>query len=182
MDIYDHFWSDMPLDMQEQLHRICLYSNSYSVRTRNILPWDHTYLIIKSPAERNSTSDGTIRMEFEYKIPNMTLEELDQALIKQWREYIAKRSRVRISYHIDTFTINIDELIWHWYVAKFETEVIHDESIDEVHARIIAFMKQLGITEITTLDSEDKWIPNDSRTFGLDSNENIIRFGFNWAQ
>jgi len=148
LDIYEHLGSRMPLKEQELLHHICLYGNHHSVRTRNILPWDHTILVVKSSNNLDSSTHSVSRLEFEYEFTDMNLEDLDRALIDIGREYLSKRSRIRTNYELGDITICLDQNAWYGYVVEFETVVHGDESKDQAEDRLRELMEKFTIDEI----------------------------------
>lgn len=187
MSIYDHLSSSMPIAQQEQLHHICMYGRNHSVRTRSILPWDHTLLVIKSSTWDDSSHNGVTRLEFEYHFPEMSLEELDRIILNLGWEYLSKWSRIRTNYHVENITISLDQNAWYGYVAELETMLEPGEKITDAESRIRVFMDKLGAHELSQEKIEQmfahynqNWADyyGTSRTFDMDSNGQVIRYGF----
>lgn len=152
MDIYQRLGSRMPPKEQELLHHICMHGQRPSVRTRNILPWDRTILVVKSSNNNDSSTHSVSRLEFEYEFPDMNMEELDRVLEDLGREYLSKRSRIRTNYVLGDITICLDQNAWYGYLVEFETVVHGDESKPTAEARLRDLMKELDIQEM------DQWV------------------------
>ncbi len=187
LDIYNKVSWQMPMKDAEALYHICMYGRNHSVRTRSILPWDETILVIKSSNNENSSHNGVTRLEFEYMFPGMTLEELDLILLDLGWEYLSKRSRIRTWYHVWDIDICLDQNAGYGYIAEFETILSSGEDAVAAEARIRTLMTQLGVHELDQTKLEQmfahynqNWSDyyGSSSTFDMSANGDIIHYEF----
>lgn len=187
LDIHNKFSSQMPLKDQEALYHICIYGRNHSLRTRSILPWDKTILVIKSSNTTDDSHNGVTRTEFEYHFPDMILEEMDRILLDLWWEYLSKWSRIRTQYNVGDIAICLDENAWYGYLAEFETILTPGEDTVAAEARIRSLMSQLGACELSQNKLEQMFTHYNasrpdyygtSRTFDMLPDGSVIRYGF----
>jgi adenylate cyclase class IV len=125
-------------------------AKDFSVRTR----WadGKNILVVKASVDDTTSSNGTARLEFEAKLENMELEELDKIILSAGFKYQAKWSRERqeFVYHPTGRSVNvsIDKNAGYGYLSEFEVVVKDESKADEVKAFIRETMQGLGIEEL----------------------------------
>ena len=81
-------------------------------------------------------------------MPNLTLEELDQLVLKSSFEYQAKWSRERTEYKYLGVNATIDKNAGYGYLAEFE-KVINDEAkVAEAKTRLREVVSELALEEL----------------------------------
>jgi predicted adenylyl cyclase CyaB len=133
--------------LQEKLNLKLLFDNvkDFSVRTR----WadGKVILVIKATVDDTSSSNGTARQEFEKKM-EMTLEQLDQALLDCGFQYQAKWSRERQDYKYKGLNVSVDKNAGYGYLAEFESVIDEQSKADETKSMIRQIMSELGAEEL----------------------------------
>lgn len=122
-----------------------LDAGDFSVRTR----WadGKVLLVIKASVDDTTSSNGTARREFESQV-NMTLEELDQALLDCGFKYQAKWSRERQDYKYKDLNVSIDKNAGYGYLAEFESVIDDAANADATKSRIRQIMNNLKVEEL----------------------------------
>src|SRR3989344_2725230 len=139
------FLKFIPEDKKAAFAQIIEEGKNISVRTRDTD--GEVKFVIKASIGDDSSSNGVSRMEFEIKM-NMTLEELDKALLDSGLEYQAKWSREREEYKINDVNICIDKNAGYCYLAEFE-KVVSDSGLEgSVRQELAKTMDELGVEEL----------------------------------
>lgn len=122
-------------------------AKSFSVRTRGTV--DETILVVKATMNAETSSNGTARIEWEVDLAPMTIEKMDELVLKAGFQYQAKWSRERDEYQLNHDTaLCIDRNAGYGYVAEFE-RVINDESqIESTRAELLGMIESLGFEEL----------------------------------
>src|SRR3989338_1684081 len=130
---------------KDSFKKILDEGSNFSIRTRDTD--GQVLLVIKASIGDDSSSNGVSRMEFEIKM-NMTLEELDKALLDAGLEYQAKWSREREEYKLNDINICIDKNAGYGYLAEFE-KVVSDSGLEgSVRQELAKTMDELGVEEL----------------------------------
>ncbi|MEO8065666.1 MAG: CYTH domain-containing protein [Candidatus Doudnabacteria bacterium] len=116
-----------------------------SVRTR----WadGRVILVIKATVDDTTSSNGTARQEFE-KVMNLTLEQLDKALLDCGFEYQAKWSREREEYQYKNMNVSIDKNAGYGYLVEFESVITDLKMAEQTKTDIRDRMKELAVEEL----------------------------------
>lgn len=120
-------------------------AKDFSVRTR----WadGRVILVLKASVDDTTSQNGTARLEWEAPVA-VTIEELDNLVLKSGFSYQAKWSRERSEYVYNGANVSIDKNAGYGYLAEFE-KVIDDESkASEVKAEIRQMMSELDAAEL----------------------------------
>lgn len=132
---------------KEELENIFAHGKKISLRSRD--SDGKVILVIKASVGDDTSSNGVKRVEFELVV-KMTLEELDNFLLKAGCKYQAKWSREREEYEADGMHVCLDKNAGYGYVAEFE-RVIQDSSdsaLEDVRKELLFVMKELGVEEL----------------------------------
>lgn len=187
LDIYNKLSSHIPMKDAEKLYNICVYGRNHSVRTRSILPWDHTILVVKSSNNDDTSTHSISRLEREHHFTMMNLEELDAVLLDLGWEYLSKRSRIRTNYRIENIDICLDHNAGYGYVVEFETVLVPGEDITAAELRIRSLMETLWVKELPQAKLElmfshynTHWRDyyGSNRTFDMWPDGSMIHYGF----
>lgn len=133
-------------DKREQLAHIVGQSYDFSVRTRKAD--DAIIFVMKATLDDTTSSNGTARLEFESRMPTLTLDELDRIILNSDFIYQAKWSRERQEYQYKNYNVAIDKNAGYGYLAEFERIVRAKEELEAVKSEIRGEMEVLGITEL----------------------------------
>ena len=118
-----------------------------SIRTREA---DSTvYFVAKLSVGDDSSANGVLRHEIQEEV-DMSLEQIDQALLDAGLEYQAKWSRQREEYRSDEtdFYITLDKNAGYGYLTEIELEVNSEDQLDDARAQILQLMNDLQIKEL----------------------------------
>ena len=144
--LYENITPFLKEEEKGQLQLLALEAKNFSLRTR----WaDGDVILVLKISVDEGTSFNTIgRREFEVKMPNLTLEELDQLVLKSSFEYQAKWSRERTEYKYLGANATIDKNAGYGYLAEFE-KVINDEAkVAEAKTRLREVVSELALEEL----------------------------------
>ncbi len=133
-------------EKQEKLGRILEEGKEHSLRTREMN--GEAFFVIKASVDDTTSSNGILRMEFEEKV-EVSLEELDKILEDSGFSYQAKWSREREEYGKDDFYITIDKNAGYGYLSEFEIGTEEESGLEEAKQRILNFMNELGLKELS---------------------------------
>ena len=133
-------------DKKEKLKRILEEGKEYSMRAREMN--NEAFFVVKASVDETTSSNGILRMEFEERV-DISLDELDKILEEAGFNYQAKWSRNREEYRKDNFYITIDKNAGYGYVSEFEIGTENSDGLNEAKQRIIGFMKDLGLEELS---------------------------------
>jgi len=117
-----------------------------SIRTRQA---DGTvYFVAKLSVGDDSSANGVLRHEIQEEV-DMTLDELDRALLDAGLEYQAKWSRDRREFKLGEVVVTIDKNAGYGYLAEFEIETEDPHNLDQVRDQIKDLMNELGVKELS---------------------------------
>lgn len=131
---------------KELLQNIIQYSASHSVRTRKAN--NDVLIVIKATLDATTSSNGIARSEFESKISELNIEELDSLILKSGFKYQAKWSRERQEYAYKDYSVSIDKNAGYGYLAEFEKVIDPDNDFNAVKREIRDEFRLLGIEEL----------------------------------
>lgn len=138
-----------PLFSEEKrgkLKKILEEGREHSLRTREMN--GEVFFVVKASVDDTTSSNGILRMEFEEKV-GISMDELDKIMEECGFGYQAKWSRNREEYNKDDFYITIDKNAGYGYVSEFEIGTEDENGLDEAKNRILDFMKNLGLEELS---------------------------------
>lgn len=143
-DAIAHYFSQ---EHRESLKKVLLEGKKHSIRTREVD--GKVLLVVKaSISDDGSSSNGISRMEFEQEVSGVSLDELDQLLLKAGLKYQAKWSREREEYALGDISVCLDKNAGYGYLVEFE-KVIHDASeAEETKRQLFSLMKELDVEEL----------------------------------
>lgn len=105
-------------------------------------------LVVKASIDDTTSENGTARIEFEPEIKGLTLEELDNLVLKSGFQYQAKWSRERTDYKYKGASVSIDKNAGYGYLAEFE-KVTDDVTLaDSIKEELRDMMKDLDVIEL----------------------------------
>lgn len=133
-------------DKQEKLKKILEQGKEHSIRTREMN--GEVFFVVKASVDETTSSNGILRMEFEEKV-DLSMDELDKVMEDAGFSYQAKWSRKREEYGKDDFYITIDKNAGYGYVSEFEIGTEDENGLDEAKNRILDFMQNLGLEELS---------------------------------
>ena len=133
-------------DKKEKLKRILEEGKEHSMRTREMN--DEVFFVVKASVDETTSSNGILRMEFEEKV-DISMDELDRILEETGFSYQAKWSRKREEYNKNDFYITIDKNAGYGYVSEFEIGTENPNDLQEAKQRILNFMKDLDLKELS---------------------------------
>jgi len=132
-------------EKQAAFGKILTDGKKLSVRTRDAN--GKVIFVIKASVGDDTSSNGVKRIEFESVVP-LSLEELDQLLIKSGLTYQAKWSRERQEYVSGDVHVCLDKNAGYGYLAEFEKVVTDEKSLDVAKKSLLSFMDKLGVEEL----------------------------------
>ena len=145
-------------------------AKSFSVRTRGTPT--QTIIVVKATVNDESSSNGTVRIEWEVDLASMTLEDMDTNVLSAGFVYQAKWSRERewymfkapnkgfmyelltesqneIQYDSTTsVTLCLDKNAGYWYLAEFEMVIEDAEKVENVRKFLLSIIESLGYHEL----------------------------------
>jgi predicted adenylyl cyclase CyaB len=133
-------------DKKEKLKKILEMGKDHSLRTREMN--GEAFFVIKASVDDTTSSNGILRMEFEEKV-GVSMGELDKILEDAGFSYQAKWSREREEYGKDDFYITIDKNAGYGYLSEFEIGTEDQNSLTESKQRILDFMQELDLVELS---------------------------------
>jgi predicted adenylyl cyclase CyaB len=133
-------------EKKQKLKRILEEGKDHSLRTREME--GVAFFVIKASVDDTTSSNGILRMEFEEKVDS-SMAELDNILEESGFGYQAKWSREREEYGKDDFYITIDKNAGYGYVSEFEIGTENQNSLNDAKQRILSFMGELGLKELS---------------------------------
>ena len=141
-DLKSHIKSDNVPKFRD----MAAHARDYSVRTR--LADKDVILVVKASVDETTSANGTARMEFETKTPNLTLEELDELVIKAGFEHQAKWSRERIEFKYRGLNVSVDKNAGYGFLAEFESLVDDLAAVSSAKEMVLSVMSALGVVEL----------------------------------
>ena len=139
--------SILSADAIGKLESILEKGSDFSIRTREVN--QTVLLVIKSSVNDNSSENGTVRMEFEEAIEDLSLDQLDNILLDAGFQYQAKWSRQRREFEKNDISVTVDKNAGYGYLAEFEILVEEEADTSIAHQRIVKLMEELGTAELS---------------------------------
>jgi predicted adenylyl cyclase CyaB len=139
-------WPHLTEEKRRSLEHILHVGKSLSVRTRKAN--DRVLVVLKASIDEGTSANTVSRMEFEAEVKGMSLEALDELLLKAGLSYQAKWSREREEYRAPDFTVTIDKNAGYGYLAEFEKVVQNESDAGRARDEMYALMKELGAEEL----------------------------------
>ena len=128
-----------------KLEQIVQQGTDFSVRTRQ--KDNEVLLVVKASIDGGTSANTVSRLEFEEPVA-VSLEALDELLLKAGYRYQAKWSREREEYTYKGATVCLDKNAGYGYLAEFEKVVPNEGLVDGVRAELEALMSELGVSEL----------------------------------
>ena len=144
--LYENVTPFLREEEKGQFQLLASEAKDFSLRTR--LADGEVILVLKISVDEGTSFNTVGRREFEVKIPNLTLEELDQLVLKSGFEYQAKWSRERTEFAFKDINITIDENAGYGYLAEFEKVVEDEIKVPQAKADLKKLMEELGVHEL----------------------------------
>lgn len=155
----------IPLHKYNKLSEMIEKAKEISFRTREA---DESVLLVaKASVDDTTSSNGIARMEFEEPV-NLTLEELDNLLLKAGFTYQAKWSRERRTFifhpssewqpfkkwwesneYNNEITVMLDKNAGYGYLAEFEIIINYKEKTDLAKEMLKFVMEKCGVEELS---------------------------------
>lgn len=132
---------------RQKLTKLTKEAKSFSLRTRQTN--GKLLLIMKISIDDTSSDNGTARLEFEAPIDGVTLEELDNLVLKSGFSYQAKWSRDKTDYAFRGAEVTISFSPGYGYVAEFEKIIDNPKMATETKTELRQMMKELGVKELS---------------------------------
>ena len=145
-DLYKNTEHLIPDLFKSRFKTITEKAKDFSVRTR--LADDRLLLVIKASIDDTTSSNGTARLEFEAPIANLTLEDLDNLILKSGFQYQAKWSRERTNYEFLGTDVSIDKNAGYGYLAEFEKVITNENLAERTKEDLRRLMAELGVSEL----------------------------------
>ncbi|MEK7170815.1 MAG: hypothetical protein AAB774_00725 [Patescibacteria group bacterium] len=131
---------------REKLSTLAKEAKSFSLRTRQTN--SKLLLIMKISIDDTSSDNGTARMEFEAPVTDVTLDELDELVLKSGFSHQAKWSREKTDYAYRGAEVTISFSPGYGYVAEFEKIITEPKLADKTKAELRQMMKELEVEEL----------------------------------
>jgi predicted adenylyl cyclase CyaB len=132
-------------DAANRLEDIAKKAQEFSVRSRD--KDGEILLVVKAAVDDTSSSNGIARLEFEEPV-NLSLDELDELVLKAGFKYQAKWSREREEYKVKGTNVTLDKNAGYGWLAEFERIVEEKSSIKKARSAIDVLMKALNVEEL----------------------------------
>lgn len=129
----------------KKLSSIVEAGQTFSVRTRQ--KDDQVLLVVKASVDEGTSANSVSRLEFEEPV-NLSLEELDELLLKAGFKYQAKWSREREEYAYKNINVCLDKNAGYGYLAEFEKVMDDENAVSATRAELEALMQELGVEEL----------------------------------
>ena len=132
-------------DQLKKLSDIVAIGQSFSIRTRQ--KDNQILLVVKASVDAGSSHNTVSRLEFEEPV-DLSLEDLDQLLLKAGFNYQAKWSREREEYAYKDINVCLDKNAGYGYLAEFEKVLTDETVLNSARAEIESLMHELGVEEL----------------------------------
>lgn len=129
----------------KKLSHIVHSGSNFSIRTRQ--KDNQVLLVVKASVDEGTSANTVSRLEFEEPV-SISLEELDQILLKSGFKYQAKWSREREEYKYKGMNVCIDKNAGYGYLAEFEKVLDDETALASARAEIESVMQELGVSEL----------------------------------
>jgi len=144
--LHDAVKSHLDSNQTVRLDDITARAKDFSARTR--LADNDVILVIKASVDDTSSANGTARLEFEVKLPKLSLDQLDDILLKSGFLYQAKWSRERREFKYKGMHVCIDKNAGYGFLAEFEIQVEDQKHIQDAKDKLRSAMAELGVSEL----------------------------------
>jgi adenylate cyclase class IV len=148
----NNFLQYISADHRDDFNKILTSGKNFSIRTREVTSDGNEHskviLVIKASIDEGSSSNAVSRIEFENEM-QMSIDELDQALLNSGLEYQAKWSREREEYTLNDIVICIDKNAGYGFLAEFEKVTDDPEKVAEIKASLLHIMAKYGVEELS---------------------------------
>ena len=145
-DLYKNTEHLLGEEEKNKFKHIIEKAKKFSVRTAN--RDGKIMLVVKASIDDTTSENGTARIEFEPEIKGLTLEELDNLILKSGFEYQAKWSRERTEYKYKGADVSIDKNAGYGYLAEFEKVIDDMTRSDETKKELRVLMRDLEFEEL----------------------------------
>ncbi len=137
-------------ESKHKLEDLSKRAKDFSVRTREAD--GKIILVVKATVDDTTSENGTARLEWEAKLNNLNLEELDKLILNAGFTYQAKWSRERQEFLFHSgkreLSVSIDKNAGYGFLAELEVVVNDVSKAEEVKAFIRETMSKLAIEEL----------------------------------
>ncbi|MCR4283728.1 MAG: CYTH domain-containing protein [Parcubacteria group bacterium] len=144
--LHEKMLAHVPQEKHENLRNIIVDGKNHSIRVR--LADEDLIFVIKSSIDDTTSDNGISRLEFEHKMPHLSIDELDQILFDAGFSYQAKWSREREEYKLGDINICLDKNAGYGYLVEFESVVSDASEAEEVKDRIYRLMEKMEAEEL----------------------------------
>ena len=145
-DLYKNAKDIVKPDEANKLKDLSEKAKDFSVRTRQAD--DKILLVVKASIDDTTSSNGIARLEFEARLDNFRLDELDELVLKSGFSYQAKWSREREEFKFQGANVSIDKNAGYGYLSEFEMVVEDENKADDIKLRLRNMMEDLGVKEL----------------------------------
>jgi adenylate cyclase class IV len=104
-------------------------------------------LVLKASIDDTTSANGTARREFEEKI-DLSLDDLDKAILAAGFTYQSKWSRERQEFRFSGVNVTIDRNAGYGYLAEFESIEKDPTRADDAKAELRKLMQSVGCEEL----------------------------------
>ncbi|MDP3991685.1 MAG: CYTH domain-containing protein [Candidatus Colwellbacteria bacterium] len=144
--LYENIAPLLKEEEKEAIQALLKNAKNFSLRTRQAD--EKVILVLKVSVDEGTSANTVGRIEFEAETPKLSLEELDQLVLKSGLEYQAKWSRERTEYKYLGANATIDKNAGYGYLAEFE-KIINDEAkVAEVKTQLRKIVNELSLEEL----------------------------------
>ena len=105
-------------------------------------------MVVKASVDEGTSANTVARIEFEAETPELTLEGLDQLVLKAGFEYQAKWSRERTEYKFRGTNVTIDKNAGYGYLAEFEKIIDDETKVAETKSQLKQLLEELELEEL----------------------------------
>lgn len=145
VDLKNYFKPYISENKISEFEKILTEGKKFSVRTRDAD--GKVLLVIKASIGSDTSANGVSRIEFESDM-SMSIDELDNLLLKAGLSYQAKWSREREEYKLGDMNICIDKNAGYGYLAEFEKITEDQNHVPVLKSEIESLMKEFGVEEL----------------------------------
>ncbi len=144
--LYKNILEYISQEKHENLRKIIVDGKNHSIRVR--LADEDLIFVIKSSIDDTTSDNGISRLEFEHKMPHLSISELDQVLFDSGFSYQAKWSREREEYKVDDINICLDKNAGYGYLAEFEAVLQDTNEVESAKKKIYELMERMEAQEL----------------------------------
>ncbi len=138
--------SYLKTDVAKNLAAAVAKAKDFSLRSRDAD--GKIFLVLKIAIDETTSANGTGRLEFEERLPDVTLPKLDELILSCGFSYQAKWSREREEYGFCGARVAIDKNSGYGYMAEFEIVATDIYAIEETKTKLRRLMKTVGAEEL----------------------------------